>query len=292
MARALRLLSWRGTSNLWSILLRVAPASKRLNRPHPSGGGDGISRPCGFGLLGNARIASGRRRIVRVRIWGGAASFFSNDHSQTTTVGAACVRVIFWVQPWGGGGCGQTTAAVVVCRIAGRLDIDGPIRACSILCPALHAHVQADAIANPVWAVVRFPVLARDVLLHKPGTFGVEATVFARGASTDQKMLMRLTTIPLSAEEVRVGQADETIYVTSCLRSEAGMACFSARCLETLVSLGCKACLQCRQIRAGSGQLKMSPSLCNLCVRSSSFIRLHACLLLTRMSLVIIEDSA
>jgi len=28
------------------------------------------------------------------------------------------------VQPWGGGGRGQTTAAVVVCRIAGRDDMN------------------------------------------------------------------------------------------------------------------------------------------------------------------------
>jgi hypothetical protein len=30
-------------------------------------------------------------------------------------------RVIFWVQPWAPAGCGQTTAAVVVRRIAGRV---------------------------------------------------------------------------------------------------------------------------------------------------------------------------
>lgn len=70
------------------------------------------------------------------------------------------------------------------------------------------------------------------------------------------------------------------------------MACFSARCLETLVPLGCKAYLQCRQIKAGSGRFKMSPSLCNLCVRSFSFIRLHACLLCTRVSLAIVEGKA
>ena len=46
--------------------------------------------------------------------------FFSNDHSQTTTVGAACIRVNFWARPWGGGGCGRTTAAVVVRGMAGR----------------------------------------------------------------------------------------------------------------------------------------------------------------------------
>ena len=108
------------TAHARGALCGVAPASKRLDRPHPSGGGDGISRPCGFGTPGNARIASGRRRIVRVRIRGGAASFFPNDHSQTTTVGAACIRVNFWARPWGGGGCGRTTAAVVVRGMAGR----------------------------------------------------------------------------------------------------------------------------------------------------------------------------
>lgn len=109
------------TAHARGALCGVAPASKRLDRPHPSGGGDGISRPCGFGTPGNARIASGRRRIVRVRIRGGAASFFPNDHSQTTTVGAACIRVNFWARPWGGGGCGRTTAAVVVRGMAGRV---------------------------------------------------------------------------------------------------------------------------------------------------------------------------
>ena len=107
------------TAHARGALCGVAPASKRLDRPHPSGGGDGISRPCGFGTPGNARIASGRRRIVRVRIRGGAASFFPNDHSQTTTVGAACIRVNFWARPWGGGGCGRTTAVVVVRGMAG-----------------------------------------------------------------------------------------------------------------------------------------------------------------------------
>jgi hypothetical protein len=43
-------------------------------------------------------------------------------------------------------------------------------------------------------------VFARDVLLHKPGAFEVEAAVFARGAFTDEKMLMRLAAIPPSAE--------------------------------------------------------------------------------------------
>jgi hypothetical protein len=69
------------------------------NRIHPSSGGNDISRAGGFGTLKNTRIASGRRGIVRVRIWGGSAVFFTKDHSQRTTVSAAGVRVIVWVQP-------------------------------------------------------------------------------------------------------------------------------------------------------------------------------------------------
>ena len=69
------------------------------NRLHPSGGGNDISRAGGFGTLKNARIASGMRGIVRVRIWGGSAVFFTKDHGQRTTVSAAGVGVIFRVQP-------------------------------------------------------------------------------------------------------------------------------------------------------------------------------------------------
>jgi hypothetical protein len=55
--------------------------------------------------------------------------------------------------------------------------------------------------------------------------------------------------------------------------------------------LGCKACLHCRQIRAGSGRFTMSPSLCNLSTRSFSFIRLYACLLWMSASLAIARDA-
>jgi hypothetical protein len=58
---------------------------------------------------------------------------------------------------------------------------------------------------DPVWAVVRSQVLARDMLLYKPGAFGVDATVFARSSSADEKISMRLAAILPSAEEVRVG---------------------------------------------------------------------------------------
>jgi hypothetical protein len=46
------------------------------------------------------------------------------------------------------------------------------------------------------------------MLLYKPGALRKEAAVFARGAFTDEKMLMRLAAIPPSAEYVRVGQAE------------------------------------------------------------------------------------
>jgi hypothetical protein len=96
-------------------------ALEHLDRPHLSDGGGGISRRRGPGTLENTRIASGRRRIPHVQIWGGAAVFLSNDHSRTTTVGAARVRAIFWVRPWRGG-CGRTTAAAVVRRLAGDIS--------------------------------------------------------------------------------------------------------------------------------------------------------------------------
>ena len=56
---------------------------------------------------------------------GGQGSSFGATLSRPRTIMGVIVRrmgdrVIFWVQPWGGDGCGQTTAAVVVCRIAGR----------------------------------------------------------------------------------------------------------------------------------------------------------------------------
>jgi hypothetical protein len=69
------------------------------NRLHPSGGSNNISGAGGFATLKNTRIASGRRGTVRVQIWGGSAVFFTKDHSQRTTVSAAGVRVIVWVQP-------------------------------------------------------------------------------------------------------------------------------------------------------------------------------------------------
>jgi hypothetical protein len=74
-------------------------ALQHPDRPHLCDGGGGISRLRGSGTLKNTRIASGRRRIPHVRIWGGTAVFLSNDHSRTTTVGAARVRVVFWVRP-------------------------------------------------------------------------------------------------------------------------------------------------------------------------------------------------
>lgn len=63
------------------------PALEHQNRPHPSGGGDDISRPYGFSMLKNTRIASGRRRILPARTWGVSAVFLSNNHGQTIMVG-------------------------------------------------------------------------------------------------------------------------------------------------------------------------------------------------------------
>jgi hypothetical protein len=53
-----------------------------------------------------------------------------------------------------------------------------------------------------------FPVIARDMLLHEPGALRMESTVFARGASADKKMWMRLTTIAPSTDEVGVRQVE------------------------------------------------------------------------------------
>ena len=63
------------------------PALEHRNRPHPSGGGDIISRPCAFWVLKNTRIAWRRRRVPPVRIRGGSAVFLSKVHSQRITVG-------------------------------------------------------------------------------------------------------------------------------------------------------------------------------------------------------------
>lgn len=68
--------------------------------------------------------------------------------------------------------------------------------------------MQADPIPDPVWAMVRFPVFARDVLLYKPGALGMEAAVLARGPSADEEMRMRLAAIPPSIKEIGVGQVE------------------------------------------------------------------------------------
>jgi hypothetical protein len=46
------------------------------------------------------------------------------------------------------------------------------------------------------------------MLLHDPGALGMKGTVFARGASADKKMWMRLTAIAPSTEEVGVRQVE------------------------------------------------------------------------------------
>jgi len=69
------------------------PALEHQNRPHPSGGGNDISRPCGSSMPENTRIASGRRRIPPARTWGVSAVFLSNNHGQTIMVGRGSVRV-------------------------------------------------------------------------------------------------------------------------------------------------------------------------------------------------------
>jgi hypothetical protein len=65
----------------------LGPALEHQNRPHPSGGGDDISRPYGFSMLKDTRIASGRRRVLPARTWGASAVFLSNNHGQTIMVG-------------------------------------------------------------------------------------------------------------------------------------------------------------------------------------------------------------
>jgi hypothetical protein len=62
------------------------PALEHQNRPHPSGGGDDISRPRGSSMLKNTRIAPGRRRIPPARAWGVSAVFLPNNHGQTIMV--------------------------------------------------------------------------------------------------------------------------------------------------------------------------------------------------------------
>jgi hypothetical protein len=71
--------------------------------------------------------------------------FLSNNHSQTTTVGAGGVRVIFWVQPWAPAGCGQTTAAMVVRRVQYSLLNDEALKdyaALAVLEPYIYQHPQ------------------------------------------------------------------------------------------------------------------------------------------------------
>jgi hypothetical protein len=63
------------------------PALEHQNRPHPSGGGDDISRPDGFSIPENTRIASRRRRVLPALTWGVPAVFLSNNHGQTIMVG-------------------------------------------------------------------------------------------------------------------------------------------------------------------------------------------------------------
>jgi hypothetical protein len=68
--------------------------------------------------------------------------------------------------------------------------------------------MQAHLVPDPVWAMIRFPVFARDVLLYKPGAFRMEATVLARCASADEEVWMRLAAIPPSIKEIGVGQVE------------------------------------------------------------------------------------
>ena len=73
------------------------------------------------------------------------------------------------------------------------------------------------------------------------------------------------------------GRRSESTYVTSSLRSAAGVQCFSARCLDTLTPFGCRAYLQRVQIRAGSRRFSTSPSLLSFRARSVSCKKLQAC---------------
>lgn len=68
--------------------------------------------------------------------------------------------------------------------------------------------MQAHPVADLVWAMVRFPVFARDVLLYKPEAFGIKAIVLARCASADEEMWMRLAAIPPSIKEIGVRQVE------------------------------------------------------------------------------------
>jgi hypothetical protein len=56
-------LAARPTSGPAGADVGSGPALEHQNRPHPSGGGDGISRRRGFGALENTRIAPGRHRV-------------------------------------------------------------------------------------------------------------------------------------------------------------------------------------------------------------------------------------
>jgi hypothetical protein len=63
------------------------PALEHRNRPHPSGGGDVISRPYAFWTSKNTRIARGQRRVPSVRFRGRPAVFPPKVHRQRITVG-------------------------------------------------------------------------------------------------------------------------------------------------------------------------------------------------------------
>ena len=77
---------WRPVAAGASVWGR-APRWNTKNRPHPSGGGDIISRPYALRAPKDTRIARPQRRVPPARIRGDSAVFLPKVHSQRITVG-------------------------------------------------------------------------------------------------------------------------------------------------------------------------------------------------------------
>jgi hypothetical protein len=68
------------------------------------------------------------------------------------------------------------------------LGIDDPVRLTSILCPALHAHMEAHAISEPVLLVGGVQVVSREVALDKLHVLGAKSAMLARSALADEEI--------------------------------------------------------------------------------------------------------
>jgi hypothetical protein len=68
------------------------------------------------------------------------------------------------------------------------LGIDDPVRLTSILCPALHAHMEAHPISEPVLLVGGVQVVSRKVALDKLHILGAKSAMLARNALADEEI--------------------------------------------------------------------------------------------------------